>query len=121
LKLSSSPSFYQVRNQPDGRAYAQGCHTVLRLRRGETKGPLPQHALRQTEHQPGEDITTPIRIQIDLHIQTSQYICILRRGDAKGALPLHTLRQTEHRPGEDITIRIYIYMYRQHYIHPLSR
>ena len=38
-----------VRDQPDGRADAEGRHAVLRLRPGEAEGPLSQHALLKGE------------------------------------------------------------------------
>ncbi|KAJ8524109.1 hypothetical protein ON010_g17009 [Phytophthora cinnamomi] len=41
-----------VRDQPHGRAHAQGRLPVLRLRGGAAEGALPQHALLQARHQP---------------------------------------------------------------------
>ena len=40
-----------LRSEPYGRTDAEGYHSVLRLRPGETKGPLPQHPLLQTPDQ----------------------------------------------------------------------
>ena len=34
-----------VRNQPDGRANAEGRHTILRLRTGAAKSALSKHTL----------------------------------------------------------------------------
>ena len=50
LKNLSLPA---LRDQPDGRADAEGNHPVLRICAGETEGPLPQHTLLQTTDQPG--------------------------------------------------------------------
>ena len=46
-------SLLALRDQPDGRADAEGNHPVLRICAGETEGPLPQHTLLQTTDQPG--------------------------------------------------------------------
>lgn len=45
-----------VRDQPHGGADAEGRHAVLRVRAGETEGPLSEHALQQAEHHPEHHI-----------------------------------------------------------------